>query len=666
MEDHPSIEQELRVVKRVNHAISLAPDVEAVASSILDIIIEETKAENASLMMPSKDMSRLEIHAAKGKIDDYSRYSENAIGQVFNIGEGIAGMVGLSKEPIIIEDTRHDPHFQARDVKVKIASLLAVPLVYGRNELVGILNLSHSRPNMFSEKDLKLVKFFVAPAALALRNARMMNDIESINRILREDLSMTDKAMEELRKNALKLFNYLSIGILAVDSSGIITAINKKAIDLIGMKAGQSIYAILREDTIKRLVLEETNHSTDISLHGRVLNLECTPIPFRPSWHTLISVRDITAERFREEKLLKIRDQYKDLVENAIDAVYIIRDGRFILTNRRFQDIFGYSSDELFGLHFRHLVTLNSLKLISKSLRKYRDRDLFIPNLEIEARKKNKDTLFVEASIGRLMVEGKPAFVGVIRDITVKKQLLNIKTRFLHVASHEIRTPLTVIRGYAKMLMKQEYGTLTDDQKEWVKEIKEHSDKLLLFTNTLLDFARINSGKLKIRKQPTNILDLLGHMTKTLQIHANEKGVSLVLEADTDLPELNIDPLKIEEAITNLVDNAIKHSPKNSTVRIYLNRIGKTTDTDYIHRLLGQESISIRVVDQGPGIKPEEAKEIFSEFYVGGRGSNKLGIGLGLAITKEIIHAHGGKVWAEPSSKGGHFVMTIPLNTQAT
>ncbi len=665
MDDHPSIEQELRVVKRVNEAISLAPDVEAVASSILDIIIDETKAENASLMMPTQDMSRLEIRAAKGKLDDYSRYSENTIGQVFSIGEGIAGMVGLSKEPIIIEDARNDPHFQPRDVKVKIGSLLAVPLIYGKNELVGILNLSHSRPNMFSEKDLSLIKFFAAPAVLALRNARMMNDIESINRILREDLSMTDKAMEELRKNALKLFNYLSIGILAVDSDGVITGINKKAIDLVGLKAGQSIYPILTEETIKRLVLDESNHSADISLHGRVLNIECTPIPFRPSWHTLISVRDITAERFKEEKLLRIRDQYKDLVENAIDAVYIIRDGRFILTNKRFQDMFGYTSEELFGLHFRHLITTSSLREISKGLKKSKDSNFFVSNLEIEAIKKNKDTIYVEVSIGSLMVEGKPAFVGMVRDITIKKQLLNIKTRFLHVASHEIRTPLTVIRGYAKMLMKQESARLTDEQKEWVREIKEHSDKLLLFTNTLLDFARINAGKLNIRRQPTNILELLQHMTRSLQIHANEKGISLVLEADTDLPEINVDPLKIEEAITNLVENAIKHSPENSTVRIYLNKI-ETTNTDYIHRLLGQDSISIRVVDQGPGIKPEEAKEIFSEFYVGERGSNKQGIGLGLAITKEIIHAHGGKVWAEPSGKGGQFVMTIPLNTQAT
>ncbi|MDM7935131.1 MAG: ATP-binding protein, partial [Methanothrix sp.] len=87
-------------------------------------------------------------------------------------------------------------------------------------------------------------------------------------------------------------------------------------------------------------------------------------------------------------------------------------------------------------------------------------------------------------------------------------------------------------------------------------------------------------------------------------------------------------------------------------------------DQSAMSKLLNRESVMISVLDHGPGIKPEEARELFSDFYVGASGRARGGIGLGLSITKEIIHAHGGSVEARPSDSGGHFVITIPLNTE--
>ncbi|TFH48805.1 MAG: hypothetical protein E4G89_05710, partial [Methanothrix sp.] len=95
------IDQELIIYRRINEAISFAPDVEAVAGSILDIVIDETIAENASIMMPSHDKTQLEIKAAKGIKDKISRYSEHSLGQTFPLGEGTAGSVALSREPVI-------------------------------------------------------------------------------------------------------------------------------------------------------------------------------------------------------------------------------------------------------------------------------------------------------------------------------------------------------------------------------------------------------------------------------------------------------------------------------------------------------------------------------------------------------------------------------------
>ncbi|HNU73441.1 MAG TPA: ATP-binding protein, partial [Deltaproteobacteria bacterium] len=129
-----------------------------------------------------------------------------------------------------------------------------------------------------------------------------------------------------------------------------------------------------------------------------------------------------------------------------------------------------------------------------------------------------------------------------------------------------------------------------------------------------------------------------------------------------DLPALSVDPLRFEQALCNLLDNAIKHSPEEGVVNIEVSRGVHEHNT--MNKLLNRESLMISVQDQGPGIKPDEARELFSDFFVGVSGRAKGGIGLGLSITREIVHAHGGAVEALPAGQGGCFVITMPLNRE--
>jgi signal transduction histidine kinase len=288
---------------------------------------------------------------------------------------------------------------------------------------------------------------------------------------------------------------------------------------------------------------------------------------------------------------------------------------------------------------------------------------VFIPNLEIQAKRKDSQIITIEISIGRITIGDKQCYVGVVRDITSKKELLGLKTRFLHVASHEIRVPLTVIRGYARMLGKDVGQCLSDTQQECIQEIEKHCEKLLNFSNALLDFARINSGRMTLNRQNVDLLDLIRHVVQDMQIKGNDKGVVIVTEAEDYRPQAFIDAIRIEQALNNIIDNALKHSPDQGvvTVRLSLGSQGP----DGIHKILNQEYAQIEVLDQGPGVKPEEAKDLFNEFFVGMSGKTKRGIGLGLAITKEIIHAHGGQIEAIPVDQGGLFLITIPLNSHS-
>jgi len=654
------VDRELTIYRRINEAISFAPDVEAVAGSILDIVIDETIAENASIMMPSYDKTQLEIKAAKGSKDKISRFSEHSLGQTFPMGEGIAGSVALSREPIIIHDTKTDPLYQNKKINVEIGSMLSMPLVYSKSELVGVLNLSHSKRQAFSEDDLKLVNILLRPAALALRNARVMRDVEEINTMLKAELSMTDKALGEFGKNIFRVFTCMSIGVLTTDPQGVITTINKKASDMLSLGVGTNLSSLVGEGVLDQLGPDMDELSMDVEVNSRILNLELSLLPMKPLWQVLVCIRDVTMDRFKEKELVRVKDQYKDMVEKALDAVYIIKGGRFLLTNKKFQEMLGYEQDGIINKHFRHFVTKESVRRLASALRPQKG-NIFVPNLEVQAIKRDGKTLFLEISIGRLIIENDQCYVGVVRDITSKKELLALKTRFLHVASHEIRVPLTVIRGYARMLSKDTHEVLSPGQRENICEIETQCEKLLHFSNSLLDFAKINTEKISLHKQQVGSRDYIKGIVRNMQISAKDKNVEIIFEDNNNNPDLYVDPIKFEQAICNLLDNAVKHSPNGGKVRITVSK--GASDGDAINKILNQENVILSFLDQGPGIRPEEARDLFSDFYVGVNGRAKGGIGLGLAITKEIIHAHGGQVEARPSGDGGHFIITIPLNS---
>ncbi len=655
------VDKELTVFRRVNEAISLSPDVEAVAGAILDIVIDETIAENASLMTPSPDGGRLQIKAAKGNRDRSSRFSDTSLGQVFPLGKGIAGSVALTLKPVIIHDAPKDPLFENKETKITIGSLMCMPLVYGKGELVGVLNMSHSRARAFSEEDLNLVNVLLPPAALALRNARAMKELEDINSLLKAELCMTDNALSDFGKNILRIFTCMSVGVLTVDRTGTITSINKKASELLGLGPGESLSGLIRDGMPQGPESGVTEVTRDVEHGGRVLSMEISTLPMKPDWQMLACVRDVTVERFKERELVRVKDQYKDMVENALDAMYIIKDGRFLLTNRKFQEMLGFGQDEILGRHVRHFVTKGSIRSLGSCLR-LQAGDIFVPNLEIQAVRKDGKKLFLEISIGRLVIEGQECYVGVVRDITSKKELLALKTRFLHVASHEIRVPLTVIRGYARMLSKDAQSLLSPNQMENIREIEGQCEKLLHFSNSLLDFAKINTEKISLHRQQIDVADYIGGVVRSMQIKARDKKVRILFQDGEDTPELSVDPLRFEQALCNLLDNAVKHSPEGGTVTIAVSR--GVHEHNAMNKLLNRESLMIAVKDQGPGITPEDARELFSDFFVGASGRARGGIGLGLSITREIVHAHGGMVEALPTGEGGCFVITMPLNRE--
>jgi signal transduction histidine kinase len=244
---------------------------------------------------------------------------------------------------------------------------------------------------------------------------------------------------------------------------------------------------------------------------------------------------------------------------------------------------------------------------------------------------------------GRLM--GR---VCILRDITHFKQLDTLKTEFVSTVSHDLRSPLTLMRGYATML--EMVGVLNEQQQGYVKKIIFGVENMARMVNNLLDLGRIEAG-VGLNLQMMPLTDTVERVADTLQPQAAQKNIELSVDLPKNtMPLIEADPALLEQAMYNLVENAIKYTPQDGRVSISLKIIG--------------DGMHFEVEDTGIGIAPIDQPRLFEKFYRGGQreAREQKGSGLGLAIVRSIAERHGGKVWLESQlGKGSTFFLQVPL-----
>jgi two-component system sensor histidine kinase BarA len=248
------------------------------------------------------------------------------------------------------------------------------------------------------------------------------------------------------------------------------------------------------------------------------------------------------------------------------------------------------------------------------------------------------------------------------------KELDRLKSNFLATVSHELRTPLTSIIGYSEMLSEGIAGPLAPEQADFVKTIHGKGEQLLGLIMGLLDLSKLESGTMPIRQATTHIGPILQEVVSTLTPVARKKEVTLVLDASAaDGFELTADPERLRQVFLNLVENALKFTPKGGSVTLGArvdNGVGEDGDDSGLVLLAPvRRSLEILVADTGIGIPAAERTRVFDAFYQVDSSSTRQfgGTGLGLSIVKRIVEAHGGTVRIEGNQpQGAVFVVSLP------
>jgi len=261
-------------------------------------------------------------------------------------------------------------------------------------------------------------------------------------------------------------------------------------------------------------------------------------------------------------------------------------------------------------------------------------------------------------------------FVSARRAFRTQLQLNETKSNFVSSVSHELRAPIASVRLMAESL---ERGKVAEGakQNEYYRFIVQECRRLSSLIENVLDFSRIEQGRKQYEFEPTDVLALTRETVKLMEPYAEEKGVQLKLETSniqhpTSNIELEIDGRAIQQALVNLMDNAIKHSAKGQVVTVGLEPDG-VGPKDYSET--GRMPVLLYVEDHGPGIPPAEHEKIFERFYRLGSELRRetQGVGIGLSIVRHIVEAHGGKVTVRSNvGEGSRFTIVLPVRPMET
>lgn len=228
------------------------------------------------------------------------------------------------------------------------------------------------------------------------------------------------------------------------------------------------------------------------------------------------------------------------------------------------------------------------------------------------------------------------------------ERLMQEKNDLMNMAAHDIRNPLSAIQMFSEVLL--DNPSLSQEQEDLLKDIYESSTSTLNLVHSLLDIAQIEAGKLELHRIPTAVVGILEAQVRLQGVVARRKQIQIRLEVEPDLPDLPADGIRLQQVIENLLSNAIKFSPPETTVRV-----GVTQSAD---------EMVIAVQDEGPGIPWGEQAQLFLPFgKVSVRPTaGEPSTGLGLAIAKKIVRAHGGRIWVESEvNQGTTFYAAFPL-----
>lgn len=609
-----------------------------------------------------------------------------------------------TRQPLAVTDAEHDPLLAPiRDVirLRRIRSILIVPLVV-EGQVVGTIGLDAiDAPRTFTVEEQELAKTIANQVALAIEKARLYEAIQRDARTLRTAFQMVGAAVASplaldevlqiivgLAAEALKA-DFCELRFLDDESQQLILGAiwggseRAQRSARLGIAGSLGGVVALEESPVHVPDLRQDPRTEHISivdyedlrtylgvpliLDGKVIGVlslaRRQPRPFsEEEIELLISFAHQAAVAIAEANLQaetqRVQQRSQAIIQNSADGILLIdANWRVVGFNPALERLTGWRAEEVYGVPCRDVLQArfhgeeqcqDPCPILESA-----DREPHFAECQIRTR--DGRSIDVGISYGvirndRGQVEG---LVEVIRDISQQKELDRLRNDFVSTVSHELRTPLALIKGYAATLLRSDIELQGEVQKRFVRQIDVATDRLTRLIDNLLSVGRIEAGRLELLQGPLDLGRLIRKVMGDMEAVADGRRlVSQVMPASTALADAD----KVEQVLLNLLHNAIKFSAPGSTITLSVGEASSGEGPD-------QGYLLISVADQGRGIPPEHRERIFERFYQVETGLTRSasGTGLGLYICRNLVEAHGGRIWVEEAEGGGSvFRFTLP------
>jgi two-component system, sensor histidine kinase and response regulator len=535
---------------------------------------------------------------------------------------------------------------------------------------------------------------FLTASWLASRLRRVVLEARADERTLElqkqvRERKQAERALEERTRFLNSLIENTPLGIVAISADQTVEMCNPAFEKLFRYRQeeilGRPLYELLGAPEIrpeldsnrKRVGQGKTTHivTRRSRSDGTLVDVEAFSVPLLADGKVTGAVllyQDIT-ERKRAELALEERTNFlNSLVENLpVGVVATDLDAVVERCNPAFERLFRYRQQDILGRNIVDLLASDELRAQMEHVKVQVSQGKLV---RMATRRKRSDGSLADVELQAVpLMRGQEqrGHVLIYQDITERKQaeeaLLRAKeeaeaasrakSEFLANMSHEIRTPMNGIMGMTELVLDT---NLESDQREYLNLAKVSADSLLSLINDILDYSKIEAGKLDIETIDFNLSDCIGETMKTLSLRAHQKGLELAFQIEPDVPDaLAGDPGRLRQIIINLVGNAIKFTESGEVVLSVRREARAPEDT----------LLLFTVADTGIGIPKDKQASIFEAFSQGdGSMTRKYGgTGLGLTISSRLTQLMGGRIWVESElGKGSRFHFTARFKVQTS
>ena len=669
---------------RVGDALATGLEPNQTLQIIVDLAAEMVKAKGCALMLLDEGSGELVFRAARGLPVD--------VGQVdrAQAGRGVSWQVVKEGAPRLISDLAavERPSWLRQGAE-ELRSYLGVPLTM-QGQVAGVLSVFGNRVDQFSQADVELLSSFAHQAAIAIRNASLFTSLQErvreltgLAEVSRSIAKLTDldDTYRELTKSIAQLLQAESCMLLLLGEDGrllpqhpafgfsqeeleevklrIVDRASSSATKGCPIRSVDGLQVACDGEWRRQPALLAPLRAQD-RLIGAVLVSERPGSRFNENDLRLLTILSTNAAVIVQNAILyqsvdRERDELDAIISNTSDAIIIFdQEKRVIRINAAAEALTSWRSDEVVGRSCvetlfclpgdpgRRKPAVSMLDVIDK-----REPSPYFETVIVTKDGLERDVA-ASYSFVRSATRGESLGVVIARDISKLREVDRMKSDFVSMVSHELRTPLGLIKGYASTLLNPQLSLDQPTVQRFLMGIDGAADRLARLIENVLNVSRIESGLLKISPQQVDLTHLVSVAVSTAR--ASSKGREIQLHAPRRAIKVEGDRVQLELVLDNLLGNAIKYSPMEKPIRVELRK--RPTEAE------------IRVIDQGIGIAAQHLPRVFDKFYrvEGGQSRRTPGSGLGLYICRNIIEAHGGRIWAESRlGEGSTFVVVLPL-----